>query len=142
MPLYQADQYGTFIHAEAYDLEKRLMDFDNRLYLKYRVVKHPTKDILGRRYEVWRHTEEGEMVMIGHWRLEEFGSIENDIRLMRAAVVGGAPTAEQQMDAGNEAVEKQNSTDFRDSMGDMLEHATKLWHDTNNPRNWFGGGTS
>lgn len=136
MPLAPTRE-GTWLHSEARDLEFRLQTLDPRLSLIIRTIKHRGRT--GKRYEVWRHTEEGQDVIIGHWRIEEFYQIEADVTLMRAALQrpDEVPSAEQRIDKVNDKLDRDNSSQVKDVLGEMHEHAFKLWHDLNNPRNVF-----
>lgn len=128
------------IHAGAFDLEARLIDFDPRLQLRYVTREHPTrKGVIGRRYEVHRHCEDGETRMIGHWKLEDFDKIWPDIQAMKAGAEGTAPGVEAEIEKHNAAVEAKISDQIRDNLGGAMEYAAKLFHDRTNPRNVFRG---
>lgn len=138
-----------YVHAEAYELERKLREGDGIFYsgdprLELRVgVMVPTKgkyrgQIRGRRYEVWRHGEDGKDVRIGHWRLEEFDRILLDMAQMDVRTPGHESIIDR-IEAGNDEHEKKLARDFRDAYGEMLEHGHKLIHDRNNPRTTFRG---
>ncbi len=125
MSLIVAHDQNAFVHAGAYDLEAKLVEMDPRLYLKYRVVQHPKKGT-GRRYEVHRHCEDGETRLIGHWRIEEFDQIWTDMQVMKAGAEGRIDGVEARIDAHNDAVDSVKSSEFRDAVGPMLDHAARL----------------
>lgn len=95
-------------------------------------------DIIARRYEVWRHTEDGEDVLIGTWRLEEFDRILFDLAPLRLDSPGHVDTIDA-IDEHNNKIIKENDDKYVDSMMQVLDHQLHLWHDLNNPRNVFRG---
>src|SRR5258706_14006893 len=131
-----------YVRADDEDLDRKLREGDGlawagdpSLELRYgilsapRRMQHPVShrwinrgDMVAKRYEVWRHTENGEDVIIGHWTLEEYDRILFDITMMRAGAIGKAPDVEQRIDAHNAEIEKKASADFRDHYGPMLDH--------------------
>lgn len=150
MSLYAAHPTTGYMHADAADLEMKLKLGDGVLFagdpdleLRMAIIerrKYGRPDgIVARRYEVWRHCEDGQERMIGHWRLEEFGQILQDVALMSAAARGRAPGVEERIDKANAEVEKAQTDQFVDAVGETLEHALRLHHDTENPRNIFRG---
>lgn len=110
---------------------------DPSLYLAQGVIEQKGK-ILARRWEVWRECEDGMDRIIGHWRMEEYDRIIFDLARMRAEAPSHENVADR-IDAHNAEIEKANSRQFRDSAGEMLEHAAKLHHDTSGPKNTFRG---
>ena len=129
---------NAFVHADAYELERKLAAMDPRLYLKYRVIEHPKKPgVKGRRYEVHRHCEDGKTRMIGHWRLEEFDSIWSDMQVMAAGAAGRIAGVEDRIDSANDAIERDNHQQGVDAMGEMMDHAVRLFHDRTQPKNTF-----
>lgn len=95
-------------------------------------------DIVARRWEVWRHTESGEDVMLGYWRIEEYDQIIWDLARMRADAPGHVDVADR-LDAADDAKQAVESAKFRDTYGAMFEHAARLEHDRNNPQVTFRG---
>ncbi len=129
---------GTWLHADAADVEARLRAADPRLSLILRSIDHPTKGT-GHRYEVWRTNEEGQDVRLGHWRVDEFYQIEADIALMRGAVARPSDVAPviDRIDKVNDALDKDNSDKIKDVLGQTYDHMTRLWHDRTQPKNTF-----
>ena len=93
-------------------------------------------ETVGRRWEVWRHTEDGEDVRIGSWKMEDLDRIIMDIAPMRLGSPGHADVLDQ-VEKANEAVEKANAERFKAEAFQLLEHALKLDHDRFEPRNKF-----
>lgn len=139
-----------WIRADAADLDRKLREGDGihwsgdpDLDLRQGVVEEmrsgrPTGKIVARRWEVWRHCEDGVDRILAHWRIEEFDRILFDLARMRA----GSPAHEDvidRIDAANEANEERIWAQGRDKMGEMLEHMLKLHHDTTEGRNTFRG---
>jgi hypothetical protein len=145
--LTPSDSFG-WIRADAADLDRKLREGDGiqwtgdpLLELRQGVVEkmssgRPTGEIVARRWEVWRACEDGVDRMIGHWRMEEFDRILFDLARMRAESPSHVDVVDS-IEAANVENEKRIWKPFRDSQGEMLEHAAKLWHDTNNPKNVF-----
>ncbi len=109
---------------------------DPDLSLHQGVISNRQGKILARRWEVWRHCEDGQDRMIGHWRMEEYDRIIFDLARMRAESPGHVNVTDR-IDAHNAEIEAANSRKFRDSMGEMLEHQAKLQHDLTEGRNVF-----
>lgn len=141
MSLLVAHDQQTFIHADAYDLERKLTELDPRLYLKYKVVHKQTRQgkATGRRYEVHRHCEDGKHRMIGHWLVEEFDSIYADVVTMAAGAAGRIDSVEDRIDKHNAGIEADNSRETQDALGAMIDHGTRLVHDRTQPKNIFRG---
>lgn len=138
MSLIVAHDSQAFVHAGAYELEAKLVEMDPRLYLKYRVIEHPKKPgVKGRRYEVHRHCEDGQVRMIGHWRLEEFDMIWPDMQKMAAGAAGRIAGVEDRIDSHNDGMERDNSRATQEAMGEMMDHAVRLVHDRTQPKNVF-----
>lgn len=95
-------------------------------------------DIVARRYEVRRHNEDGEDVLIGSWRLEDFDRIIFDLAPLRLDSPGHIDALDA-IDMHNAKVEKQKEDEYVDVMMQVLDHQMHLWHDLNNPRNVFRG---
>lgn len=148
-----------YMHAGAEELERKLRYGDGILWqgdprldlavgvlLAPRRMQHPKTgrwlnrgDVVFKRYEVWRHTEDGSEELLGHWLIEEFDRILFDIVQMRAGFEGKIPTAIERIDVKNAAIDKQKSDNFRNAYGAFAEHYFQLWHDRNNPRKTFRG---
>lgn len=140
-----------WVRADAPELDRKLREGDGihwsgdpDLDLRQGVVEEmrsgrPTGKIVARRWEVWRHCEDGVDRMIGHWRMEEFDRILYDLATMRAGAEGRTTGAVDRIDKANDANEKRVWEKGRDAYGEMLEHLAKLWHDRNNPKTVFRG---
>lgn len=134
------------VTSEWEDLGKRITHGDGifwagdpRLYLGIGVVT--ARDEFGnerraRRLEVWRWNEDGSDTLVGHWRMDEAFRITKDLAEMRVDSPGHVSVIDR-IDKHNEALEKKASDEFRDAMGALLEHAAKLHHDLNEPKNTF-----
>jgi hypothetical protein len=158
MGLYKADAAGGFVHADAEELARKLQEGDGILWsgdprLELRLCKAEAPksmwysplgrrvkkgEVLARRYEVWRHNEDGTDTQIGHWRLEEFDRILMDIAPMRMDSPGHVDSLAA-VDAANDAHERVTSDRALDHMMEAGEHMAKLIHDTTGPRNVFRG---
>lgn len=146
-----------FMHADAVELDRKLREGDGLvwkgdpdLWLGVGVatapkrMQHPVTgkwlnrgDMVAKRYEVWRHTETGEDLLIGHWRIEEFDRILFDVAGMRASFEGRAPSTLDKIDAHNAELEKKASDEFRGYYGEMMTHLKRLVHDRTQPKNTF-----
>lgn len=137
-----------FVHGDADELDRKLRAGDGvlwggdpRLYLAVGILEdrsvHPPR--IGRRYEVRREMEDGSDVLIGHWRLEEFDRILFDLAPMKAAVdrPDSVPSAVEKIDAHNNALEAEISTEIRDNLGEVIEYGAKLLHDRTEPKQTF-----
>lgn len=93
-------------------------------------------DVVARRYEVWRHTEDGEDVQIGHWRLDEYLKIIPDLVDMDPRKPGHESVLDK-IDRHNEALEREQSHRYYDAVGEMMDHYIRLWHDRTQPKNTF-----
>lgn len=139
-----------WVRADASDLDRKLREGDGiqwsgdpDLDLRQGVVEEmrsgrPTGKIVARRWEVWRHCEDGVDRIIGHWRMEEFDRILFDLARMRAEAPGHVDVVES-IDKGNAATEAAIWQKGHDAYSEMMEHMLKLWHDRNNPKNVFRG---
>lgn len=94
-------------------------------------------DVVARRYEVWRHCEDGADRMIGHWRLEERDQIIMDVARMRGALEGRAQLAEDEIDTNNAAIEQAKADEYLETAYPLLEHALELDHDRTEGKNVF-----
>ena len=147
--LLKPNQELGFVRDTA-ELERQLVKGDGiqwpgdpDLYLAQGIVEEtnygrPTGKIVARRWEVWRHCEDGIERIIGHWRMEEFDRIIFDLARMRAESSGHEDVIDR-IDAGNVKAEEKIWAPGRDKLAEMMEHMAKLHHDRNNPRNVFRG---
>lgn len=153
--LVPTDNAG-FVHSGVERLDRQLREGDgmvwrgdSRLRLKVGVitaqkrVQHPVTgkwlnrgDIVAKRYEVWRHNEDGTDTIIGHWRMEEFDRILFDLVQMDPRTPGHVPV-EERIDKANAEVDKQNSREFQEAVGKYLDHKLRLVHDRTQPKNTF-----
>lgn len=139
-----------WMRADAADLDRKLREGDGihwsgdpDLDLRQGVVEEmrsgrPTGNIVARRWEVWRHCEDGVDRMLGHWRMEEFDRILFDLASMRADAPGHVNVVDA-IELKNAENEKRIWEPYRQAQGEMLEHLAKLYHDTTGPRNVFRG---
>jgi hypothetical protein len=147
------------MHGTAELLDRQLREGDGlawsgdpRLWLGVGVLtaprrmQHPTTrrwlnrgDVVARRYEVWRHNEDGTDTKIGSWLIGEFDRILFDLQQMRAGAEGRIEDVTVRIDKHNDALDKANSAKVRDAAGAMHEHALLLGHDRGNPRHTFRG---
>lgn len=110
---------------------------DEDMELHQGVVTSPNgREILARRWEVWRNCEDGKCRIIGHWRIEEFDKIIFDLARMRPEAPGHV-SVEDVIDAANDKIEAKNSAQFRDSMGAAIDHGARLLADTTGPKQTF-----
>jgi hypothetical protein len=58
-----------------------------------------------RRFEVWRHCEDGQDRRIGSWRSDEVSSIVADVAVMRAGATGRTGSAVDRIEAHNARTE-------------------------------------
>ena len=158
MSLYRTHERTGYMHADAPELDRKLREGDGifwtgdpRLYLSMGIVTAERRvwvdelgryaqpgEVIARRYEVWRHGEDGRDHLIGTWRLEEFDRILMDLAPLRLDSPGHVDTIEA-IDKHNEALERENSRKLKETLMEGLEHQIKLWHDLHNPKNVFRG---
>jgi len=139
-----------WVRADAADLDRKLREGDGihwsgdpDLDLRQGVIEktrsgRPTGEIVARRWEVWRHCEDGIDRMIGHWRMEEFDRILFDLARMRADSPGHEDVVDV-IERKNDENEKRIWGQWRDKQGEMMEHLAKLYHDRTQPKNVFRG---
>jgi hypothetical protein len=147
--LTPSEDFG-WLRGDAADLERKIQKGDGLgwpgdpdMTLAQGVVEEmkygvPTGNIVARRWEVWRHCEDGIERIIGHWRMEEFDRIVFDLTRMRADSPGHVDVVDQ-IEKANAENEDRIWAPARDALGEMKEHAAKLWHDTHEPKNVFRG---
>lgn len=156
--LLRPDLRAGYVHADAPELDRQLREGDgifwagdSRLFLSMGVVEANRRayvaqlgryvkkgEIIARRYEVWRHGEDGTPQMIGSWRVEDFDRILVDLAPMRLDAPNRVDTLTA-IDEHNAAIEKANTDEIKGSLMEGLEHQVKLWHDRSNPKNVFRG---
>lgn len=158
MGLFRTDDSTGFIHTHAGEVDRQLREGngmnwpgDPRLSLSMGTLEAPRTmwsnrlnrivrkgEILARRYEVWRHCEDGEDRIIKTYRLEEIDRIIFDLAPLRLDAPGHID-AIAEIDKHNEAKEKAVMDQLHESLMEGFEHALKLHHDTNEPKNVFRG---
>lgn len=141
MPLYLPD--GDIVAPEYVDLDAKLKKGDGihwagdpRLWIQIGVLTDKVTRREGRRIEVWRYNEDGSNAMIGHWLPSEQHRIIFDIARMRVDSPRHQDVTEA-IDQANKAQEAKLSQASVESMYETLDHAIRLHHDRNNPRNKF-----
>lgn len=145
-----------WLRADAKDLDRKLREGDGlgfpgdpRLVLAQGVITAEKSgyskelgrivrrgDIVARRWEVWRHCEDGVDRMIGHWRMHEFDRILLDLTSMRLDSPGHEDTLSK-IDKANDAKDKEVLGQMRDVLGEFADHTARLIHDTTGPRDVF-----
>lgn len=156
MGLYVADPDTGFVHGEAVEMDRKIKQGDGIMWrgdptLELRMGVLTAKrggysrmakryvhrgEIVARRYEVWRHTENGEDLQIGHWRLEEFDRILLDLVQMDPRTPGHVDVTTR-LEQAEKKKEKEVSDQLRDALGPMLEHQMALARDLANPQTTF-----
>lgn len=156
--LHVPDSDAGWSRADAPELDRKLREGDGlgfpgdpALYLGQGVVtsrkrqQHPKTgawlypgDIIARRWEVWRHCEDGVDRIIGHWPEHDFDRIIFDLAPMRLDAPNRV-SSEDAIDAHNAEIEDKNSREAKDVIGEATEHLAKLVHDRTQPRNVFRG---
>lgn len=141
MPIYTPD--GGAVAPEYTELVRQIQQGDGmgwpgdpRMWLGIGVLENRRTGKVGRRLEVWRTNEDGSETLVAHWLLAEQHRVIYDLARMRADAPGHVPV-EDVIDAHNAAMEKKASDKAQDEMLETLDHALRLDHDRNNPRNKF-----
>lgn len=141
MPLHHPN--GSVTAPEWSDLDKKLRTGDGlmwtgdpRLWLGIGVLENKVTRKTGRRLEVWRDNEDGTTSMIGHWLPTEQYRVLYDLANMRADRPN-AVSVEDRIDKHNDALEKAATEKATEATIEMLDHAIRLEHDRNNPRQKF-----
>src|SRR6478609_3438008 len=143
--LYVPGSAGGFVHAGAEELDRKLRAGDGvawtgdpRLELRIGIIEEVRggrkTGRIARRYEVWRNMEDGREERLGHWSMAEMDKILLDVTLMKAGAEGRAPGVESRIDAENAKIEQKAQDQYRDVMGEMLDHAARLKVDRNEGR--------
>lgn len=134
---------GDVVAPEWQDLERKVREGDGlvwtgdpRLWLGIGVLENRFTHKVGRRLEVWRDNEDGSTSLVAHWLLSESHRVLFDLANMRIDRPGFVST-EARIDAHNDALEKAASEKVQEEMFETLDHAIRLDHDKNNPRNRF-----
>lgn len=139
---------GAFLHSGAVELDRKLREGDGtgwtgdrHLFLAIGVAEETRSGRktgrIARRYEVHREYDDGRTELIGHWRMEEFDRILYDLAIMRAGAEGRTEGVLDRIDKSNAEIEAEQSRAFRDSYGEMLDHAARLTHDLQEGRSTF-----
>lgn len=82
-------------------------------------------EVITRRYEVWRHCEDGVDRIIGTWNPDHIDRIIPDLARMRLGSPGHVDTIKA-IDDHNDALREANSRETREVMAEVKEYATKL----------------
>lgn len=93
-------------------------------------------EVVARRWEVWRHTEDGEDVRIGTWKMEDLSRIIMDIAPLRLDSPGHVDTLAE-IDKANDKLEADRSQAFKEAAFELLDHQIRLHHDLTQPKNRF-----
>jgi hypothetical protein len=93
---------------------------------------------VARRYEVWRHCEDGVDRRLGSWLPDQLHEIIPDLVKMDPSSPAHVST-EDRIDAHNRRKEAELAMQMQDTLGEMMEHGNKLFHDLTQPRNVFRG---
>jgi hypothetical protein len=109
---------------------------DPRLGLSIGVLHDRKANRTGRRLEVWRYNEDGSETMVAHWHLSEQHRVIYDLTRMRVDSPGHQSVLDG-IDKHNDAMEQKALQQYRDSVGEATEHAARLYHDRNEPKNRF-----
>lgn len=143
MPLYNPD--ASYVAPEWQELAGKITNGDGlgwpgdpRLSLGLGImeVRENGRKRTGRRLEVWRHNEDGTDTMIAHWHPSEAFKVCFDLAQMRVDSPGHI-SVEDRIDKHNDALVKKHEDAARESMMETLDHAIRIHHDQNNPRNKF-----
>lgn len=152
MSLYKTHPEAGLMHVEAEEMERKLKFGDGimwagdpRLELRMAVLKSPKYhqsplngrwynkgEIMARRYEVWRHNEDGSETRIGSWRLHEFDRILMDLAPMRLE----SPNHEDTLDAidkHNAEIEAKHETQIRDNLQEATMHLAEAVRNESGP---------
>lgn len=97
---------------------------DDRMWLQVGEL-HRSDGKVGRRLEVWRHNEDGSETMVGHWLPSESHMVCWELARMRVDSPGHEDVIDR-IDAHNQKIEDEQSRQYRDAMGSLLEHAISL----------------
>lgn len=134
---------GGIVAPELTELDRKLKQGDGihftgdpRLYIQIGVLTDRVTRREGRRIEVWRLNEDGSNSMVGHWLPAEQHRIIYDLAGMRADAPGHVSTVDR-IDAHNRAKEEADSQAAVEQMFETLDHAVRIHHEQNNPRQKF-----
>lgn len=141
MPIYTPD--GGAVAPEYADLVRQIQQGDGmgwpgdpRMYLAIGILENRRTGKRGRRLEVWRLNEDGSETMVAHWLPAEQNRVIYDLARMRVDSPGHVDVQDV-IDKHNEAKQAALDAAARDQMMEVLDHALRLDHDRNNPRNKF-----
>lgn len=134
---------GNVVAPEWQDLERKIREGDGlvwtgdpRLWLGIGVLENKFTHKVGRRLEVWRDNEDGSTTLVAHWLLSEAHRVLFDLANMRIDRPGYV-SVEDKIDAHNATLEKAASEAVVEEMYEVLDHAIRIDHDKNQPRNRF-----
>lgn len=147
MSIYAPQGAAGMIHSDVDDLVRLIQQGDGmgwpgdpRMYVGVGVLVRTNRrngqKRTGRRYEVWRHCEDGEDRMIAHWRLEEKDRIIFDLARMRLDAPGHVDALDE-IDANNAKIEAAASDAFRDHMGEAVSHGADVLAELTGGKNRF-----
>lgn len=145
-----------FTHSEAFETDRQLREGDGMgwpgdpmlsLHIGIRTAKKSgfdknigrwvrAGDEVARRYEVWRHCEDGVDRIIGAWKMEDHGQIIFDLAMLRMDAPNHELTIDK-LEASDARREKENSDKFAEAAGPALDHLASIKRELDG-RNFFG----
>lgn len=141
MPIYTPD--GGAVAPEYAELVRQIQQGDGmgwpgdpRMWLGIGVLENKHTGKTGRRLEVWRTNEDGSETLVAHWLLTEQHRVIYDLARMRADSPGHVSVLDI-IDQHNDRIQKDLEDKAAEEMIQTLDHAIRLDHDRNNPRNRF-----
>lgn len=121
-----------YVNPEWADLAKKITNGDGLnwrgdpdLWLGLGVIEHPKTHRRGHRLEVWRHTTQGEDVMLSSWHPSEQWRICYDLAQMDPRSPGHTALADR-LDAADAATEKAYDDKRAEALIDALDHASRV----------------
>lgn len=155
--LYETHPEAGYMHADATKLDHQLKFGDGVLWagdpnleLRMGVLQSPRYhyspmlrrwcqkgEIMARRYEVYRHCEDGTEQRIGTWRLEEFDRILMDIAPMRIDAPNRTDTLDE-IDKHNAKLDDAQTTKLQDNLGEAMQHLAEAKRNEDGPGVTFG----
>lgn len=142
MDILVPDGSGTWVDGRAYTVAGKLRHGDPALGLPpcpdLELHWFPGSERPARKacWIVKRWCEDGQLRALARWDPEEIESIPFCLTQMRLDSPGHEDVCDR-IDRHNAEVEDHWSRRAKDAMGEMFEHALKLHHDRNEPRNVF-----